>query len=165
MGCYPTICERRGVAIKPRHRWGLRWRRNALPDGPGDVAHASDEPVGVTHVRIPADRVHLKVAGLHRRIPGTPATGALRVVWGTTRPRLRRRTGTGVGATQADHPRDTAPRQHGRRQPYHHSSHRPSFRSPASPVRMGNRPIYDGRRARVDIIAMTRLVVDERPRR
>src|ERR1700727_60464 len=132
-----TICERRGVTIKPRQRWGRRWRRIALPDGPGDVAPASDIPIRVTHSRIPANRIHPQVAGLHRGISGAPVTGAFRVVWGTTRPRLRRRTGAGMGGIQTGYPRDTTPQQHGRRQPYENSPHSPSLWSPAGPVRMG----------------------------
>ena len=48
-------------------RW--RWRRIALEDGPATLP-LRDKPIRVAHGRVPSDRIHPKVAGLHRRITG-----------------------------------------------------------------------------------------------
>ena len=60
-----------------------------------------DEPVGVADPHVPNHRVSAVISGLRQRLPGAPVTGAFRVVWGTTRPRLRRRSGTGLGGSAA----------------------------------------------------------------
>ena len=81
-------------------------RRIALPDGPGDVAPASDVPVGVTHRSHPSGPDPPAGCRSAPGDPGAPVTGALRVIVGAARPGLRRRTGTGLAAS------DLAPRRH-----------------------------------------------------
>jgi hypothetical protein len=98
-----------------RWRW---WWRISLKNIRSDIALPGlDVPVGVADIRVPDDRVHTKITGLHGRISWAPATWACRVVFWAAGPGLRCRTGLGLGGTCAHHPRDTAPQQHSRCEP------------------------------------------------
>jgi hypothetical protein len=121
-----------------------------------------DVPVGVAHVRVPDDRVHPQVAGLHRRIPGAPTTGALRVILGAAGPRLRRRTGTGFGSTRAN---DPATPPHSRTVVAKPTISRLITDDSAvrkAPCAWGKLPNFDVWCVLADVIAMARLIVDER---
>jgi hypothetical protein len=107
-----------------RRRRRRRWRIS-LKDVLSDIALPMlDVPVGVADVGVPDDRVHPKIAGLHRRISWAPVTWACRVVLGAAGPGLWRRTGMGLGGACTHHPRDAAPQQHGRCQPHDESLHK-----------------------------------------
>jgi hypothetical protein len=127
--------------IEARWRRRRRWWRISLKNVLGDIALPMlDVPVGVADAGVPDDRVHPKIARLHRRIPWTPVTWACRVVLGAAGPGLWRRTGVRIGGACTHHPRDTARQQHGRCQAHDESLHKPGIVLSGSSVRIRRIP-------------------------
>jgi hypothetical protein len=89
--------------IKGRRRW-RRWsRRFSLKNVLRDVAlPRSDVPIGMADIRVPDDRVHTKITGLHRRISWAPVTWPFWVVVRATGPSFLRqhRARLGLGGTR-----------------------------------------------------------------
>ena len=138
---------RHWAEIEARRRRRRRRWRISLKDVLSDIALPMlDVPVGVADVGVPDDRVHPKIAGLHRRISWAPVTWACRVVLGAAGPGLWRRTGMGLGGACTHHPRDAAPQQHGRCCPTMSRFINLGFILSGSLVRSGEFPNFDVRR-------------------
>ncbi len=129
--------------IKAR-RW--RWRRRrtiALKNEIGNIPLPRPGiPVGVADSRVPNDRVHTKIAGLHRGVPWAPVTWPRGRGIRTAGPRMviqRHRARLGLSSARAHphHARDAAPQQHSRCYPYLESLHKPGIRR-GNPACAGN---------------------------
>jgi hypothetical protein len=102
--------RRNWAEIEARRRWRRRRRRLSLENILSDIAlPRSDVPVGVADIRVPDNRVHTKVAGLHRRISRAPVTWPLRVIVRTSGPgtlrarKARLGLGGACGQPQSSH--------------------------------------------------------------